>query len=292
MNKFLKTLNKRKFLFDGGMGTMLISKGLSSNEVPETWNLKHPEIIQTLHHEYLKAGADVIETNTFGANRIKLSLKGLGKEIEKINKRAVELITQILPQEKYIAGDIGPTGKLLKPVGQLDPTEAEQSFAEQAAILAKAGVHLFIIETMYSLKEALIALKAVKNTTQLPVIVSLTYKATPRGFFTVMGDNINQSFELLKNEGADVVGANCTIGSREMVELVKLMKKSVDIPIIAQPNAGNPELKGTKVVYKETPEEFAYNGVQMFNYGANIVGGCCGTTPEFIKRLYENINKI
>jgi len=292
MRDFFNLVKQRKIIFDGGMGSILISKGLRQGEVPEKWILEKHEVVQQIHKEYIEAGADVIETNTFGGSRIKLSFQELGKKVKEINQTAAKIALEILPQDKYLAGDIGPIGKFMKPLGTLEPEEVEDTFIEQATILAEAGVHLFIIETMYDLNEALIALKAVKKVCNLPVIVSLTYKSTPKGFFTIMGNDISQSFKQLQEQGADIVGANCTLSSPEMLGLVKQIRKSVTVPVIAQPNAGNPVLEGDKTVYKETAEEFVHNAVLMYENGVNIIGGCCGTTPEFIEKLYESVNKI
>ena len=288
MKKGILEIRKdRRILFDGGMGTMLIDKGLPMGEPPEKWNLEHPEIVKQVHSSYFETGSDVVQTNTFGGNRAKLSTKGLDKDVRKINLMAAKLALEVTPSNKYVAGDIGPTGRFLKPMGDMTLEKLAEVFAEQAAALAKGGVDLISIETMYDLREAVAALKAAKKATNLPVFASITFNKGPKGFFTIMGDEVSTSMKTLEDEGADVVGSNCTLGSGDMLELVRLMRKSADLPIIAQPNAGQPILKEGKTIYEQEPEDFAKDIRKMIEVGCNVVGGCCGTNPDFIKAMSE-----
>jgi len=278
-------------LFDGAMGSTLISLGLPEGECPESWNLTHPEVISDIHQKYLEAGADVIQTNTFGANRLRLASFGYNNRVEEINIRAVEIAKKVCPKDKFVAGDIGPCGDFLEPMGKFSIEELEKSFLEQAKALAppKGGVDFFSIETMCDLREAMIATEAIKTVSDLPIFVSMTFDKKPKGYFTIMGNTISECATNLKKAGADVIGANCTLGSAEMIGLVEELRKGTDLPIIIQPNAGKPELIGGKLVYRQDPESFAEDIRKTVNAGANFVGGCCGTTHEFIREIHKRL---
>ncbi len=293
----LEVFKERVLIFDGGMGTMLIAEGLPPGVPPEKWNLEHPEVVKKIHLAYYNAGSDIVQTNTFGGNRTKLESSGIDKEITKVNLEASRLVRDVCPEGKYTAGDIGPTGKFLPPMGNATESELEEVFSEQASLLSEGGLDLINIETMYDLREALCALRGAKRVTSLPVFVSLTYNHTPRGFFTMMGDEVAKAVKSLKDEGADVVGTNCTLGSKEMVELVKIIKQNTNLPVIAQPNAGKPRIvSGPKdpvgtATYQQKPKDFAEDIRRILEFGCNIVGGCCGTNPEFIKEIKDVVKK-
>lgn len=282
---------ERVVLFDGAMGTMLFSYRLPSDEPPELWNLSHPEIVSKIHQRYAWAGADVIQTNTFGANRIKLRKTGNEKGIEKLNLSAVEIAKEVCPPDKYVAGNIGPSGEFLEPVGKVKLEELKRAFCEQAEILQSAGVDIFSIETMYDLREALAAVEGVKEVSSLPLFVCMTFEKKPKGYFNLMGDEVSSSMKKLEDAGADVVGANCTLGSKDMTELVPILRKSTALPIIVQPNAGMPKIIKGKTVYLQKATSFAEDIIEIVKLGANYVGGCCGTTPGFIKMLRIGLNK-
>jgi 5-methyltetrahydrofolate--homocysteine methyltransferase len=291
----LNLAKNRVVLFDGGMGSTIVFLGLSAGsrgpegECPESWNLTRSEVISDIHQKYLEAGADVIQTNTFGANRLRLASFGYDNQVEEINARAAEIAKKVCPEDKFVAGDIGPCGGFLKPVGKFSIEELEESFLEQAKALAEAQVDLFSIETMCDLREALAAIKAVKMVSDLPLFVSMTFDKKPKGYFTMMGDTISECATDLKKAGADVIGANCTLGSREMIGLTEEFKKSTGLPIIIQPNAGKPELIQGRLVYSQDSESFAEDIRKIVNAGANFVGGCCGTTPEFIREIHKRL---
>lgn len=282
---------KRVVLFDGGMGSTIVSLGLPEGECPETWNLTHSEVIKDIHQKYLEAGADVIQTNTFGASRLRLASFGYDDQVEKINARAAEIAKKVCPEKKFVAGDIGPCGGFLKPVGEFSIEELEESFLEQAKALAppRGGVDFFSIETMYDLREALAAIKVIKTVSGLPIFVSMTFDKKPKGYLTMMGNPISECATELKKAGADVIGANCTLGSDGMIGLVEKLRKNTDLPIIIQPNAGKPELIQGKLVYPQDSESFAENMKIIVKAGANFVGGCCGTTPEFIREIHKRL---
>lgn len=273
------------------MGSRLIDLGLQPGTPPESWNITHPESIKQIHLEYFSTGSDIVLTNTFGGSRLKLEAHGHGDKVKEYNTEAVEIAKEICPANGYIAGDIGPSGKFLSPVGSITEQELIDNFTEQTMILAEAGVDFFFIETMVDLKEAEIAVKVAKRVSNRPVFVAITYKKTKRGFFTIMGNSIEQCSEVLKEAGADAIGANCTISSEEMIDLIPLIANSTDLPIIAKPNAGQPQLIEGKTIYLSKPAEFANDIQQMIRNGATIVGGCCGSNPKFINEISKQIKR-
>jgi methionine synthase I (cobalamin-dependent) len=282
-------VKQRVVLFDGALGTMLMERGLSSGEPPEKWNLKKPDVIKEIHRAYFAAGADVAQTNTFGGNRFKLSEKQLEGDLVRINQRAVRLAEEVCPPGKFVAGDVGPSGKLMEPFGPCDVEEMEKNFAEHGQILADAGVDLISIETMFSLEEALAALRGIRGVTDLPIFVSMTFDRKPKGFFTLMGETPETCVRTLEENGADVLGSNCQLGSREMVDLIQEIRSWAKIPVIAQPNAGSPTLRGGMTVYEQSPGEFAEDILRIVEGGADVVGGCCGTTPGFIEETRQRL---
>jgi len=257
-------------LFDGGMGTMLMQKGLAEWEIPETWNIERREDLVEIHAAYIEAGAEVIQTNTFGASRIKLSSSDAGKKLDvvEVNRSAVEAVAEAIKRsgrdDVFIAGDIGPTGKFLPPVGDLSLEDARKAFREQAKALDEGGVDLFLIETMFDVREAVEAMRAVRDVSDKPVVVELTFEKKQKGFFTMMGTSPEDGIEVLLKEGADVLGANW-------------------------PNAGKPEMEHGRPVYKQKPEEFAADMMKIVKIGADAVGGCCGTNPDFIRALHSHL---
>jgi methionine synthase I (cobalamin-dependent) len=273
------------------MGTMLIAQGLPRGAAPEMWNIERPEVVAEVHRAYFSAGSDVVQTNTFGGNRFKLLDKQLEDDLVKVNRTAVKLAREVCPPGKFIAGDVGPSGKLMAPFGPHEVREMEGVFEEQGRILVEAGVDLISIETMFSLEEALAALRAIRGITDLPIFVSLAYDLKPKGFFTLMGETPEQCVKALEESGADVVGSNCQLGSREMVGLTRELRRWAKVPVIAQPNAGSPVVREGETIYEQTPEEFAHDILGIVEAGAHVVGGCCGTTPRFIqearKRLFD-----
>jgi 5-methyltetrahydrofolate--homocysteine methyltransferase len=290
---FLETIRRRVVLFDGGMGSMLIAAGLTRSEVPESWVMTRPEKIEEVHAAYLAAGAEVATTNTFGANRIKLHSSEAGRKLDvaAVNEKGVEIARKAIERsgkrDRFIAGDMGPTGQFFPPVGRLGADEARKAFKEQARILDGAGVDLFIIETMYDVREALESLRAVREVSSRPAVVELTFDRKPRGFFTMMGDSPGRMVEAFAKEGASVIGSNCTLQSGDMIGLVEEFRLLTDGPLIFQPNAGRPVMEHGIAVYKQRPAEFAQDVVKIVAAGANAVGGCCGTTPDFIREVHN-----
>jgi len=289
-------LNKRALLLDGAMGTMLQAHGLKSGECSEEWNISHPQVVQKIHQEYIKAGADVILTNTFGANRVKLSSFNSQDDVIEINRSAVKIAKEAIksikePERKVLlAASVGPTGKILEPYGPLSLKEVYENYKEQIAILEKIGVDLIILETFYDLEEIKTALKAVKENTDLMVIASMTFD---KNLKTVYGVNPERAVIALENEGADAVGANCGTGPEVLYKVLKIMKKASKTYLMVEPNAGMPELVKDKVVYPTSPEVMADYTEKFVKLGLNLIGGCCGTTPLHIKAMSPKIkNKL
>lgn len=292
MKSILKRLYNGEILVsDGAMGTMLFQKGLPSGECPESINLKNPEILEEIAKLYFDAGADIIQTNTFGGSPLKLSDYGFEDKAEEINKIAVKMVKNVVNNQAYISGSCGPSGKLLKPYGDTEPDEVYQSYKLQMESLINAGVDIICIETMTDLQEATIAVKVAKEvSSQIPVIVTMTFDETPRGFYTIMGVSINDAAQGLEKAGADCIGSNCGNGIENMIKIAYEFKKYTSLPIIIQSNAGVPEMKSEILFYPETPEFFAEKAKELIEAGVSIIGGCCGTTPEHIKAIRKVVD--
>ncbi len=284
----LEKIKAQGLILDGGMGSMLIAEGLAGGEAAEAWNLTRPDVIAGVHRAYYDAGADVATVNTFGGSTLKLAQMKVDAGMEEINRAAVQIARKVCKPGQYVAGDLGTLGEMLAPMGPLKPEEAEAAFKEQAAVLEDEGVDFFMIETIFDLNLALTALRAVKSVSAKPVFCTMTFKETPKGFFTIMGNAPEASMKQLVDEGASGVGANCSMGSDTMVTLAGQIRDSVDCPVIIQPNAGMPQTgENNTVFYPETEDFFAENIRQIKALGIEIVGGCCGTTPDYIRRVKE-----
>jgi methionine synthase I (cobalamin-dependent) len=272
-------------LLDGGLGTLLIAAGLEPGHDPGEWNRQRPDAVAAVHRAYAEAGSDLVHTNTFGANPIKLRAGGSEEECRAFNALAVSIArgaVRAVRPDVLVAGDLGPTGALLPPVGNATEAEIEAAFVEQATALAEAGADVISIETMYDLREARAAVRAARRT-GLAVLASLTFESRRRGFFTIMGDPLGPSLRALVDDGADAVGFNCSVTSDVMSGMIAPAREAVTCPVIAQPNAGQPRAGADGVVYDASPEVFAHDLAAMVAAGARLVGGCCGTTPEFIR---------
>ncbi|MBN2225276.1 MAG: homocysteine S-methyltransferase family protein [Deltaproteobacteria bacterium] len=291
MSDILKKIEKGPLLFDGAMGTMLMDRGIRPGETAETWVLNRPNEIAAVHEAYFAAGADFATTATFGATSIKLSHYGLSDRAAEINRRGAELARSVCPVGRFVAGDIGSAGKLLAPAGDVDEGELKRAFTEQAQALAEGGVDCIIIETMMDVNEALIALSAARAT-GLDVFVTISFNKKPRGYFTIMGNKPADAARALADAGAAAVGTNCNLRIGDMIDVVAEMAGAVDIPVIAQPNAGNPETEGGVTTYIDGPDVYGRMTPELIRAGARVVGGCCGTTPETIRRMREVIDTL
>jgi len=286
----LDKVKESGLIFDGAMGSMLIAAGLKGGKISELWNLENPQVIEDIHKAYFDAGSDVAVTNSFGASAFKLKKMGVDADPEKINRLAVEIARRAAGPGQYVAGGMGPLGEMLQPAGLLTQEEAQKHYEDQAKFLAGGEIDFFIIETIFDLNEILAAIKAIRRVSDLPIFSTMTFQKKPSGFFTLMGNKPGESMNRLKEAGASVVGANCSLDSETMVELAKIIRDSVDGPVMIQPNAGAPKNVGDNVVYPETVDFFCDNILTMKRMGIDVVGGCCGTTPDFIRAMAEKIS--
>ena len=291
-NKFRLALDTRVLVSDGAMGTMLQQKGLAAGECAEEWNISHTEVVRTIHKAYIDAGADIIETNSFGGNRSRLSLHGFGDKVVEFNSTAVQLARSICPSNKFIAGSVGPSGEFLEPMGSATYEKLYDIFSEQIIALISAGVDLIIIETMSDVTEVRAAATATRDINgDIPLILSMTFEKSPAGFYTMMGITPEQAVQMLEELKPDAIGSNCGNGAPEMLELMKVFRSLTSLPLLAQANAGKPILNGNEYSYSELPEERGEYARQLLELGVNIIGGCCGTTPEHISAIRSVIDK-
>ncbi|MFH1295850.1 MAG: homocysteine S-methyltransferase family protein [Bacteroidota bacterium] len=273
---------------DGAMGSLLMDRAKDHflGTCPEYLNLSHPEIIEEISGLYIHAGADIIETNTFGGSPLKLASYSLDDKTEEINRAAILAAKKASNDSTYICGSIGPSGKLLKPFGDTEPNEIYESFYRQIKVIVDSGADMIVIETMSDLNEAFLAVEATRNvSSSIPLIVSITYEFTPRGFYTIMGISIEIASKRLENKGVDLIGSNCGNGIENLVLIAKEYKKHTRLPLMIQANAGIPELRAGVPVYPETPEFMAEKCKDLIACGVSIIGGCCGTTPEHISAI-------
>ena len=276
----------RPHVFDGAMGTMLYSKGVYINRCYDELNLKEPELVREVHRGYVKAGAEVLETNSYGANRAKLARYGLEGEVVAINRRAAELAREVASDELCVAGALGPLGLRIEPYGPTSVEEARELFREQAEALLAGGVDLFVLETFSDLMEIQQALRAVRSLCELPVVAQMVIGEDGH---TPFGTDVALCAERLTQWGADVVGLNCSVGPAAMLSALERMAGATDRPLSAQPNAGLPrEVEGRKI-YLASPEYMASYAGRLIRKGVRFVGGCCGTTPTHIARIADAV---
>jgi 5-methyltetrahydrofolate--homocysteine methyltransferase len=243
-------------------------------------------VLEEIARLYIEAGSEFVTTNSFGASPLKLRHYGLEAQAETINWVAVEAACKAAAGRAYVAASIGPTGAILKPYGEVDPEVVFDGYTLQAEVMAGAGADIFVVETMIDLAEASLAVKAAKKAApNLPVMATMTFDATPRGYFTVMGTNIEKAAKGLVEAGADIVGSNCGNGSERMIEIAAEFRRRTDSPIAIQANAGMPIAREGKVHYPETPEFMAKKMNELLGIGVSIIGGCCGTTPNHIREM-------
>jgi 5-methyltetrahydrofolate--homocysteine methyltransferase len=268
---------------DGAIGTLLLERGLAPGACPESFNLSHPEVIEEIARLYLHAGAEIIQTNTFGGSPLKLARYGLDDQTEAINQAAAAAVRRVVGRHAYVSGSCGPCGRMLKPYGDTDPEAIRAGFERQMGALAEAGVDVFCVETMTDLAEAVLAVRAAKSVAPaIPVMATMTFERTRRGFFSIMGAGIDRAAAELTEAGADLVGSNCGNGIENMVEIAREFRRHTARPLIIQSNAGLPEIVDGRAVYPETPEFMAERARALIAIGVSILGGCCGTTPEHV----------
>ena len=277
---------------DGAWGTMIMARGLRAGQPPEAFNLTRAHELEAIAREYVEAGAQLITTNTFGASPLRLRLYGLEGETEAINQAAVRAVRRAVGDRAAVLASIGPSGRLMKPYGDTDPREVADGFTRQARALAAEGVDVFCVETMTDLGEAELAIRAAREAAaNVPIVATMTFDRTRRGFFTVMGTSIAAAARGLVQAGADMVGSNCGNGLDAMIEIAQLFRASTSTPLAIQANAGLPETRGGTLVYPESPEFFAERVPMLVAEGVRLIGGCCGTTPDHIRAIRRAVDE-
>lgn len=286
MNKLLECMSKPGILVaDGATGTQLQKAGLPPGAPSELWVLQNPDGVRNLHRSYVKAGSDIILTDTFGGSRHKLARNGLGDQVMEINRQAARLAREIAGDKVIVLGDIGPTGELLEPMGPLSYEEAVATFAEQASGLVEGGVDAILIETMSDLNEAKAAVEGVHKATTLPVLVTMSFDTRGR---TMMGVKPANAAKELWAMGVTAVGANCGRTLTETFDAVQAMHQAVpDAVLMAKPNAGLPHISDGESTYDVTPDVMAEHATKFADLGVKIFGGCCGSNPDHIKAVAE-----
>jgi 5-methyltetrahydrofolate--homocysteine methyltransferase len=277
---------------DGAWGTFLHAKGLKPGQCPELWNIEHPDEVYDIAKSYIDAGADMVETNSFGGSSFKLMHYGLADRASELNQAAAA-ISRKAAGDKFVLGSVGPTGKILM-MGEVTPEDIYESFKEQVIALEKGGADAIIIETMTDIEEALLAVRAAKENTSLEVICTMTFEKTLDGEFrSMMGVSPTEMVTELVPEGVDIIGANCGNGIEGMIQIVKEIRScNAEIPVLVHANAGMPVYHEGKTLFPESPEQTASYVRAIINAGVNIIGGCCGTTPEHIRQIARIVREM
>ena len=287
MQPFLERVRQGPVLIaDGAMGSFLMEHGLKPGDSPESFNLARGDLLREIASLYLDAGAEVVQTNTFGGSALKLRAYDLEDRTEEVNRLAVEAVRDAVGDRAYVSGSCGPCGEMLAPYGTATPDDVRGSFERQMGALVEAGVDVLCIETMMSISEARLAIETARNVSpDIPVMATMTFDATPRGFYTMMGNDIASGAQALTEAGADVIGSNCGNGIDNMVAIAREFRALTDMPLLIQSNAGLPEIVDGSAAYRESPEFMAEKARAFLEIGVQIVGGCCGTTPEHTRAL-------
>jgi 5-methyltetrahydrofolate--homocysteine methyltransferase len=292
----LEAIKRRPLLGDGAMGTQLMLAGLEQGRCGEEWNLTHPEKVLAIQRRYAEAGSDCIITNTFGGSRIMLNRHGDAEKVVQINQAGVRITREAFgSKDGYVLGDIGPFGGLMQPYGDFSEDDVRAAFNEQAKALVDGGADAIIIETQTSLEELGIAIDAAREAGARCIIGSMAYDVTLDGstFRTMMGIDPERAAEFMAEKGVHVVALNCGTGMnmQRAAEAVRRYKSAADLPVMAQPNAGQPKLVNMKITYDETPAEMVEGVVPLLEAGASIIGACCGSTPEHIRAFRKAMDE-
>lgn len=288
LSELLSNIEK-PLLLDGGMGTELAKVDLEMGGHNSATN---PDAVLAVHQAYVEKGTDLLITNTLTMNRIYIEAHNIGVGVREVNLAGARLAKEAIHAGGYVLGDLSSTGKMLKPYGDLAKEDAFTTFKEQAAILAEGGVDGFIVETMFDLEEAILAVKACKEAADLPVLASITFTTADNSGRTIMGNTAKDCAQRLTEAGASVVGANCgDLDPFQMAEIVTLMREGTSLPIMIQPNAGLPKLIDGKTVFEMSPSDFEKGMEKCIQAGAQLVGGCCGTSPAHIEALADLLGK-
>ena len=297
MGELLKTLEEKRLLVaDGAWGTLLQAHGLPAGTCPEIWNVEEPDKVRSVAAAYAQAGSDLVLTNTFGGSTLALRRHGLADRTEELNAAGARLSLEGAP-EKLVAASVGPTGEFLPPMGEVTEAEMRAAFAAQVRAVLKAGVRILCIETMTSVEEAVCAVRAAREvaaelSAEVDVMATMTFTETPKGYRTFMGVDCPSAVEKLTDAGADVLGSNCGNGIEQMVPIALEFRRISDKPILIQANAGLPQIEKGVTVFRQSPEHMARWVPQLVEAGVSIVGGCCGTTPEHIRQIRSQIDRL
>lgn len=282
MVSFEEYIKENLVLMDGAMGSLIYEKGVFIDKCYDELNLSRPELIRSIHEEYLRAGARVIETNTYGANRFKLKSHNLLEQIEEINRTGVELAREVASENAYVAGSMGPSGLEIEPWGDTTLAEISEAYAEQAGYLEEAGADLFVLETFQDIREMEQAISAIKSVSDLPVVAMMTVGEDGR---TRYGTDLEDVANRLVKSEASVIGLNCTVGPKPMLDFVEQISGISHKPICIMPNAGRPQYTDGRMIYLSTPEYFSVYTKRFIDKGVRMLGGCCGTTPDHIGKM-------
>jgi 5-methyltetrahydrofolate--homocysteine methyltransferase len=276
---------------DGAMGTLLMQRGLKLGDPPELYNLTKVHILEEIASLYLDAGAEIVTTNSFGASPLRLRQFSMENDMETINRKAVEAVRRAVGDRAYVSGSVGPSAKILKPLGDAEPEVVYASFRRQMSALLEAGIDMICIETMTDLAEATLAIKAARSLDSgIPVMATMTFGKIPSGYFTIMGNSIRDAASALEKAGANIIGSNCGDGMENMVGIARDFRQYSSLPIAIQGNAGLPLKADTGLVYPETPDFVAGKAAELLDIGVKIIGGCCGTSPEHIRAIRKVVD--
>jgi homocysteine S-methyltransferase len=290
---FIARLGERPLLCDGAMGTMLYARGVPLDACFDVLNVNDPKIVQGIHAEYIAAGSDCVETNTFGANRFKLGVHGLAARVREINLRGAKLardVRESMGRDVFVLGSMGPLGKYLAPLGSIEPDEARAAFREQAEGLLEGGVDAYIVETFSDLTELALAVEAIRAITDLPIVTQVAF--TDDGV-TFLGRTAAEVVRALRGLLVEAVGANCSVGSSVLYDILEqMLPESGGLPVVIQPNAGLPSRVAERLIYLSSPAYMADYAARMVQAGARMVGGCCGTTPQHIRAMREALDRL
>jgi len=292
MKNILERLRQGEVIVgDGALGTMLMQRGLKHGDPPESFNLEKPQVLEEIARLYLDAGAEIITTNTFGASPLRLRQFSLEKEMEAINRAAVASVRRAVGDKAYVSASVGPSARMIKPLGDTQPEEVYASFRNQIAALLAAGIDMICIETMTDVNEAILAIKAARSLDpKIPVMATMTFGKGRQGHVTLMGTSVRDAASALENAGADIVGSNCGNGMEEMVDVAKEFRQHARLPVAIQGNAGLPVAADAGLVYPETPDFVAAKAAEMLDLGVQIIGGCCGTRPDHIRAIRKIVD--
>ena len=287
-----KLIEKKVLISDGAWGTELVKKGFGTGECPELLNVDHPDVLHEIAESYVTAGSDIILTNTFGGNPYKLSKYGMEDRLVELNTAGLRISKEAAEGKALVFATIGPSGEFLAPLGLATMDEMTEAFSKQVRVFAEEGADGIVIESMTDLGEIICALRAVKNHSDFSVVCSMTFDKGLKGYATIMGVKPEDAARTLDDEGADVVGTNCGWGIGEMIDVARIMRPVTGLPLWVKPNAGIPELVKGETVYRHTPKFMAKYIPDLIDIGVSVVGGCCGSTPEHIRKMRETVDAL